>query len=589
MKIFVPRRLLSVILILPFYLMNSFAQVPAPPQGARDFFQQAERLINAGKPEDALAELRKAEELEPKRIEIQLQIGIVTAVLSRFEDSVSAFRKAIRIDPNAAFAHFGLCKALTDAKKRTEALDSCREAIRLDPKNAGFYTHLAEIHLLDKRSAEALSLLERAYPNFQNDIVLLGMLGDGHFRNGEYSRAAELYEKITRLAPELGVAYLKLSQSNSKLNRLNEAVAAARKYLELSPGIFAANLNLGGILQEAGFYQESIDFLLRATALKTDSGPAYLMLSNSYEAIGDRDNTVDSLRHAYKHLPPNFPISYRLGEALRNYGKMAESVAPLERALSLKPEDVQTMTGLALAYFESNEFEKGIKLLLKADSLKPNDLGIQMFLRVARGRQDMLGEFQQILDRVEQNPRDAQARLELASVYRYRHQLKEAEREHLAVIKISPKDFNGYNFLSIFYSDTGQIEKSLEYALKTAELNPHHVLYYGISDKLAKLGKIDDAITAIRKAIEIKPVFLPSHLHLGDLLLKKGKRDEALQAFQSAFALGTADPRPNFRLAWFYVKMGNKEGAVRHYEILKSIAPNEVKYLAKSMRAHFGV
>jgi len=201
----------------------------------------------------------------------------------------------------------------------------------------------------------------------------------------------------------------------------------------------------------------------------------------------------------------------------------------------------------------------------------------------------MLVDFQQILNHAEQNPRDAQARLNLASAYRYRNQLKQAEREHLAVIKMNPKDFNGYNWLSIFYSDTGQIEKSLEYDLKTVALHPHHVLFLGISGKLEKLGKIDEAIVAIRKSIDIKPSFLESHLALGDLLLKKGKRDEALQAFQSAFALGTADPRPNFRLAWFFVKTGNKEGAIRHYEILKSIAPNEVKYLAKSIRAHFGI
>ena len=267
---------------------------------------------------------------------------------------------------------------------------------------------------------------------------------------------------------------------------------------------------------------------------------------------------------------------------------MAEAVEPLERANSLRPNETSLMSTLGLAYFESNNFEKAIDILTKADVLRHDDRIITMFLGVAKARREMLNSFDAIVQKVKLNPDDIEARNILASAYRYEGMLKDAEREYLAVINLTQKDYRGYNQLSVFYGDTGQIEKQLEFERKAAELSQHHVPYLGMGLTLAKLGRLEEAILAMRKSIEIKPTFVEAHLQLGDLLLKTGKRDESLRSYQNAFDLASGAPRPNFRLAWQYIHAGNKEAALRHYGILKGIAPNDVKYLERSLRAHFG-
>ncbi len=103
-----------------------------------------------------------------------------------------------------------------------------------------------------------------------------------------------------------------------------------------------------------------------------------------------------------------------------------------------------------------------------------------------------------------------------------------------------------------------------------------------------KLGRWDEAIEAAKKAVEIKPSSLDCRLWLGELLLKKGDRNGALGQYQAGFEIASGDPRPNFRLAWLYIRMGNKEGAFRHYEILKGLAPNMLRNLRLSLQAHFG-
>jgi tetratricopeptide (TPR) repeat protein len=104
----------------------------------------------------------------------------------------------------------------------------------------------------------------------------------------------------------------------------------------------------------------------------------------------------------------------------------------------------------------------------------------------------------------------------------------------------------------------------------------------------AKLGRLDDAIEAAKKSVELKPAYVESNLVLGELLEKKGLRNEALLTFQTAFGLASDDPRPNFKLAWLYIRMGNKDGAWRNFDILKGIVPNEVENLERCIIAHFG-
>lgn len=555
---------------------------------ARTLFEQAITFLRAQKPDQALPLLREAEKLAPRRTEIHVALGVTLGVMKQLESSAQAFRKAISLDPRSVAAHGGLCQTLAEMGSHIDAAAECREAVRLEPDSSRYAPQLARLYMLDDRSAEAFQLLETLYARSQNDIVVQGSMADLYFYSGEFARAAEIYERMARSWAGAALIYLRLSAVYEYLDRPAEAITAARKYAELVPGSALAHLNLGERLKNAGLFDESIAPLLKATTIDTKLGDAYLLLSESYHAMGDMQNTVQSLKHAYRYLPPSLTIAFRYGSALTQNGKMADAVEPLERAYAMDPDVVEVLMTLGLAYFESNQFDKGIAILTRAERLAPNNQDIKMFLDVARARKDMIGHFDEIAAQVQKNPDDKTWRLELAGAYRFRGMLREAENEHLELIKRSPKDFDPYNQISIFYHDTGQIEKALEYIRKAIELNPHHVLYLTMSNYLASLGRLDEAIVAARRSVEIKDTLYQSRMNLGDLLVKKGNRTEALREFQAAFELASGEADPNFRLAMLYVQMGNKEGAMRHYSILTGIAPNQLKYLERSIRVRFG-
>jgi predicted Zn-dependent protease len=81
-------------------------------------------------------------------------------------------------------------------------------------------------------------------------------------------------------------------------------------------------------------------------------------------------------------------------------GGTADAVAPLERANSLRPNYPPIMTSLGLSYFESNQFDPAIEILTRADQMKPNDRVIQMFLKVAKARKDIVEHFDDLLEKL---------------------------------------------------------------------------------------------------------------------------------------------------------------------------------------------
>ena len=570
-----------------FLSLAEHAQVSPVPE-ADDVFIRARKLFEEGKFEESLALLRQGEKAEPKRADIQIGLGNVLVNLKRFEDAAAAFGRVVKVLPDDPRGHFGLCMTFPKIGKRIEAVDACREAVRLDPTSGEYHAALARAYTANNRTMDTLRLLEAVIERFHNDIQIIGLLADAYRHAADWPHAAEYYSRVSQLAPRLSFPYLGLAESLANLDRQNEAIAAARKYTELEPTDAGGFLNLGRIQLEAGFFHESIEPLSRSIDLKCACEQAYLLLAEVHETLGDRDGALTVYRAAYSALPPSFSVSYLFGRSLTSYGRMAEAVAPLEKANALKPDDVGTMVSLGLAYFESNQFEKAIPMLTKADGLRPADETIQMFLRVARARLSVRDRLREYIDAAERNPGDKKALIRLADAYRYSGKPDMAEAQYRAAIKIDPRDFNLYNLQGIYFSDTGQKEKALDSYRTAAQLSNNHVIYLALSDAFERLGRLEEAVSAARRSVELKSTLLVSHLALGDLLNKQGKRDETVQAYEAAYALNAGDPRPNFRLAWFYIKTGNKEGAIRHYDILRSLAPNDVGPLGRCIRAHFG-
>jgi tetratricopeptide (TPR) repeat protein len=109
--------------------------------------------------QEALSELRLAEELDPLDLKIKTQFGYVYYFLRELERAEAQFRKALEIDPHFAFAHYGLGDVQAQQGKYEEAISHIEESVRLGGTSVNHLAILSYVNGLAGRTDEARRLL----------------------------------------------------------------------------------------------------------------------------------------------------------------------------------------------------------------------------------------------------------------------------------------------------------------------------------------------------------------------------------------------------------------------------------------------
>ncbi|MGH9335491.1 MAG: tetratricopeptide repeat protein, partial [Vicinamibacteria bacterium] len=112
-----------------------------------------------GSYEEALSELRVAEELDPLDLTIKTRIGYVYYFLRDVDRAASQFRSVLAVDPHFAFGHYALGDVYGQQGRVDEAIAAIEESIRLGGRSVNHVAILAYLHAREGRVDEARTLL----------------------------------------------------------------------------------------------------------------------------------------------------------------------------------------------------------------------------------------------------------------------------------------------------------------------------------------------------------------------------------------------------------------------------------------------
>ena len=117
---------------------------------------------------------------------------------SRWAEAIPEYETVLALNRNSVYALFALgqCKLFTGSIEETIPL--VERAIRLsprDPEIGVWYLNIGNVHLLQSRTIEAISWLEKARNHTPALSLIRGLLASAYGLNGEIERAtAELTE-----------------------------------------------------------------------------------------------------------------------------------------------------------------------------------------------------------------------------------------------------------------------------------------------------------------------------------------------------------------------------------------------------------
>ena len=208
---------------------------------------------------EALAEYRKALEIEPRRFQAHNNLANLLAAMGWRDEAFREYQEALRLNPNAALTHANFGTLLAEMSRFDEAMREYTQAAQLAPQDPRPRYLMGKACLRHGQDIEAVKNLRAALALAPNDFETLTWLArvlasdqDSAVRNA--SESVSLAERANELTggqqpfvlDTLGMAY-------AEADRFKDAQAAVQKAIELAT--VAAPKTVASMQQRLQLYQ----------------------------------------------------------------------------------------------------------------------------------------------------------------------------------------------------------------------------------------------------------------------------------------------------------------------------------------------
>lgn len=142
-------------------------------------------LGKSGRNEEAIAELKKAESLDPLSLIINADLAELLLIARSYDESIQQSRKTIEMDANFGLAHQQLGQAYLQKRMNDEAVAELKKAVQLSENSPTSMASLARAYVVSGKQSEAIKLLKdlknRSRPGFSlaaEIAMIYASLGD---------------------------------------------------------------------------------------------------------------------------------------------------------------------------------------------------------------------------------------------------------------------------------------------------------------------------------------------------------------------------------------------------------------------------
>jgi tetratricopeptide (TPR) repeat protein len=149
-----------------FFLRHGIAEqeflraIELNPSYATAHQWHAINLAATGKIDAGLAELQRAQELDPLSLIISVDIGEFLGLARRYDEAVAQLQNTLKMDPHFLLAHVNLADVYNYEGKYTEAEKHALEALDVDPNSMWVKGVLATCYALEGQKQKARTMME---------------------------------------------------------------------------------------------------------------------------------------------------------------------------------------------------------------------------------------------------------------------------------------------------------------------------------------------------------------------------------------------------------------------------------------------
>lgn len=250
------------------------------------------------------------------------------------------------------------------------------------PDATAAHVRLGELLHLAGRSAEALSVYERALRAEPGEPMRRHLCGLAELCRGRYARAASAFQQAALLEPHAPAHRHRLGLTRLRAGAYAEALEAFDELLRRNPDDVVALTFSRDPLTSAGRTREAVRRLRRAVRLDPQNGPALRWLvghrlTQGAVAGAEGQETRRLLRLAERAAPDAPEVRELTATYHIRRGEWEEGVALLEALVGARPLSPAAWRALSDALARTGQYQQAADVILEAYALHPSEHAIQ--------------------------------------------------------------------------------------------------------------------------------------------------------------------------------------------------------------------
>ncbi|MGK7893918.1 MAG: tetratricopeptide repeat protein [Xenococcus sp. (in: cyanobacteria)] len=510
--------------------------------------------------------------LNPHLAEAYKILGDANQSLDQFAIAIGYYGNAIAVKPDYPEAYANLGTLYAQQEKWQQALDFYQKALEIKPDLAGVYAHIARVkqHLNPSNNQVDAA-----------DIYLQQALA--YREEAQWAEAIQACENALQLNPKLAEAYKLLGDASQSLGQFSTAIGYYGNAIAVKPDYPEAYANLATLYAQQQQWQQALDYYQKALELNPDLPEVYKHVARVWQNLGEPEKAQRMLAKAQRlESEPQSQTSpqefFNFGERACEQGNLQQALKYYQQAVQLAPNFGQAYQRLAALTEKMGLWQESTiyyrQLLQLKDSaavsaLPParKQLSLRQYFSQNSPNQALKSALQTTTALPAANSADYQA--SQGNFYAQKRQWREAIQHYQKAIELNPKLVPAYRNLARILTQIGKIEQATSYWLKAVELDATGLQaseYFQLGKTLASQGRIAEAITCHRRAIQLQPTLIDAYLNLGQLLSKAGANDKALQCYQQGIKHNPQNYQLYFNLGLCFTQQSNWEPAINCYK-----------------------
>lgn len=493
---------------------------------------------------------RKADAIKPGQPLVDQQIGSVLLQEKRYQEAEPYYRKVIEQDKANQSAYRDLYRLLMLEQRPGDAEALLKLGAQNNPKAATYLVSLAYHYGSLGRRDDMLSVLQQIKAHSQDFASVYQIVGDFYVRMGDPESALREYRDGILQDPKHKSTYQhSVIEVLLRQNKKAEAAEMNNQILKENPKDPDAKSLAANFLMDQGDINAALTQLQAVVTSSPDNATAHYLLGRAFMVSGRPDGA----------------------EAARQQ---------FEQSISLQQNQILPRLGLAQLQVAHSQYEAALDSVAEILKRDPNNLNAKLIQSQALVGMKKYGESDSLLGAIlKGNPNNPDVYFQNGMAQLAQNKPKDAEKSFARAYELNPH--NSQSLLGVVNAllQQGEQDKAMTFLQTESAKAPNRLdILFLMGTTAQREGRYAQALTNFGKVLsgldKKNPGRADLYLQLGDTYRMMGNLNDALSNVQKAKEIKPDNENVLYALGFISDLAGHKPEARQAYEACLHVNPN---------------